>query len=60
MEKYKYFKGVLEDMEEECEEIKSSWNGEDANRLEDKAHIAGEMSERIKELLTLAEELENV
>jgi hypothetical protein len=45
---------------QECEEIKSSWNGDESGYAEDQRTISEEIIEKSKELIVLIDELNGV
>jgi hypothetical protein len=51
MEKY------INEVKAICDEIRGAWNGDESGRLEDRANIAQDISEKCDEILELIKEL---
>lgn len=52
-------KKSLLQLKNEMEALAGHWNGDESGKLEDQAHICGEIIDHIKDIETLLEELEN-
>ncbi len=46
-------------LKQDMEALASNWNGDDSGKLEDQAHICGEVIDHVTATITLLEELEN-
>ena len=44
-------------LKKECEEIAGNWNGDESGYMEDQAHIALDIIEKVDELIELINEL---
>lgn len=51
---------TLEQIKKWAEDISGSWNGDNSGSAEDRAHQANEILEKIAELETLIEEMDNL
>jgi len=50
---------TLKDIKEEAEQIAGEWNGDESGVLEDRANIAGDILEAVKNLEELLAELDD-
>jgi hypothetical protein len=53
-------KKELQTLIKQMEEIAGEWNGDEAGRQEERAHIAEDITEKAKELIDLLEELDEL
>ncbi len=53
-----YIKQLIK-IKHDMEALAGQWNGDESGRLEDQAHICGEIIDHINATITLLEELDN-